>query len=143
MAKLAGFKSRKRKIILWAPVFVQMALIFFFSAQAPGSSVLDSFPLSAAAGHMLGYGLLALLLYRAFNGGIRGWRIKAARYTFITGIIYAVSDELHQAFVPGRQAALADIFIDAAGIMLALGLVRISALPAVDKRLNGIYGIFS
>ena len=105
---------------LWLPVLVQMGLIFYFSAQPSGSPVLESFPLPAGIGHLCGYGLLALLLYRAFNKGFMGWNLRAARFAFLVAFFYGITDEFHQHFVPGRQAAVSDVFINAAGILLAM-----------------------
>lgn len=39
---------------------------------------------------------------------------------FSSGIIYAVSDEIHQSFVPGRDCSAGDLIADVAG--LAIGL---------------------
>ncbi len=112
-------------ISLWVPVLIQMGLIFFFSAQPKGSPALESFPLPAGLGHFVGYGLLGLLLYRAFNSSFLGWSFEAARNSLVVGFLYAVSDELHQLFVPGRHAALIDVVIDTAGIIAALLMIRL------------------
>lgn len=34
-------------------------------------------------------------------------------YSFVIGVLYAISDEIHQLFVPGRAAAVTDVLIDA------------------------------
>lgn len=39
---------------------------------------------------------------------------------FAFSVIYAVSDEIHQYFVPGRHAQVKDVFIDSAGALLAI-----------------------
>ena len=108
---------------LWLPVLIQMSLIFYFSAQPKGSPVLESFPAPPGLGHLVGYAILGILLYRAFNGGIRGWSLAAGWKSFLVGLLYAVSDEIHQLYVPGREASLHDVGIDAAGVLLALLLV--------------------
>ena len=41
---------------------------------------------------------------------------------FIICVLYAAGDELHQHFVPGRAALLADMGIDAAGSFLGLSI---------------------
>ena len=109
---------------LWLPVVIQMGLIFYFSSQPPGSPALELFPLPGGIGHLGGYGLLALLLYRALNKGFRGWSWRAAGYTFLAAFVYGITDEIHQSFVPGRQALLSDLFINAIGIGLALAAIR-------------------
>ena len=91
---------------LWLPVLIQMSLIFYFSAQPKGSPVLESFPAPPGLGHLVGYAILGILLYRAFNSGIRGWSLAAGWKSFLVGLLYAVSDEIHQLYVPGREACL-------------------------------------
>jgi hypothetical protein len=43
----------------------------------------------------------------------------------IIGLVVAVADEWHQSFVPSRDASLSDVFLDIAGIVLVLFLMRI------------------
>jgi len=114
---------------LWIPVLIQMGLIFYFSAQPAGSPTLERFPLPPDLGHLGGYGLLSLLLYRAFNRSLFGWSIRPARNTLLVNLLYALSDELHQMFVPGRTPAVSDLVIDAAGVILALLFIRLVVNP--------------
>ena len=39
---------------------------------------------------------------------------------WVIGTLYAVSDEIHQLFVPGRSCELRDVFIDSLGVLTAL-----------------------
>ena len=52
--------------------------------------------------------------------------------TWIIGTAYAVSDELHQLFVPGRSCELRDMCIDAVGIFC--GVLIISGVKRVRSR---------
>ena len=64
--------------------------------------------------------------------------------SIIIGIIYASSDEIHQAFVPGRGPQITDVFIDAMGVILGILLVllilkiyqKMKYLQNEDKSLN-------
>jgi VanZ family protein len=69
-------------------------------------------------GHMLGYGLLAIAMLRGVG------RKKSAAYSmaWVLVVIYAVTDEYHQSFVPGRGASGLDVLIDGAGAAIALVL---------------------
>lgn len=120
-----GLKKKQllRLLLLWVPVIAQMALIFYFSAQPKGSPALESFPAPPGVGHLVGYAILGFLLYRAFNGGITGWSADAARKSFLVGLVYAISDEVHQLYVPGREASVVDVGIDASGLLLVLLLI--------------------
>ncbi len=130
------FLNKKALVLisLWLPVAIQMGLIFYFSSQPSGSPTLDKFPLPAGIGHLGGYGLLGLLLYRAFNGTLLGWDLRAARSSFAFAFIYGVFDEIHQYFVPGRQALLSDVFINGTGVLLALLVVRFAINGALYKQ---------
>ena len=37
-------------------------------------------------------------------------------YTIIIGMIYAMSDEFHQSFIPGRSGQVSDVFLDTLGV---------------------------
>ena len=39
------------------------------------------------------------------------------------GVLYASSDEIHQAFVPNRDARVLDVLIDSAGAVAGMGLL--------------------
>jgi len=43
--------------------------------------------------------------------------------TFFLPLIYAITDEIHQSFVPPRQAQITDVMFDTVGICLALWLI--------------------
>lgn len=99
-----------------------MAAIFALSSRP--SDELPSFggvdALIKKSGHVLGYGLLALSYWRGF-----GWERKRMLHAWGLAVAYAATDELHQAFVPGRHASPVDVVLfDAVGAALALWLRR-------------------
>lgn len=137
-------KARAIAIIsLWLPVLIQMGLIFYFSAQPSGSPALERFPVPVKLGHLGGYGLLALLVYRAFNRSWLGWDLKAAVNSFGFAFCYGIIDELHQSFVPGRNASAVDVLINGAGILLALVLIRYLVNGYLFKHFNLLHKIIS
>ena len=70
----------------------------------------------AVSGHSLGYFGLAVLVVRALARGLpRRIGMRVAATALLITIAYAVSDELHQAFVPGRVADAYDVLTDAIG----------------------------
>ncbi|MFY9114759.1 MAG: VanZ family protein [Dethiobacteria bacterium] len=113
-----------KQIVLWGPVLIQMGLITYFSSQPAGSEVLDSFPLPAKIGHLCGYALLAMLLYRALNGQLQDWSIKAAAIAFLISLFYGLFDEFYQSFIPGRESSLLDVVIDGSGALVFLTMFR-------------------
>jgi VanZ family protein len=89
-----------------------MAAIFYVSSLAdpPIPSGTDK-PL-----HWLAYFGLALVVVRAVVGGLPG-RIDmwGAAVAILITVGYAVTDEAHQMFVPGRSADVFDLVADAGG----------------------------
>ena len=66
-------------------------------------------------GHAFGY----LLLGRAFLYGI-GPGKKAPWLALGMCILYGITDEIHQSFVPGRASRVFDVGIDTMGALLGL-----------------------
>lgn len=49
--------------------------------------------------------------------------LKLAILALFMAIAYALSDEWHQSFVPGRSATLSDVMVDASGALIGLLLI--------------------
>lgn len=66
------------------------------------------------------------LLKRAGRTGSAPDRLSAVGFFIAWGIgtAYAVSDEIHQLFVPGRSCELRDVLIDTAGVLIGAGVCR-------------------
>jgi VanZ family protein len=77
-------------------------------------------------GHVTEYAILAALLWRALRGTFTALsRRTISICSFGLAAAFAVSDEFHQTFVPSRTATVHDVFIDCAGIVLAVALCLI------------------
>jgi VanZ family protein len=104
---------------LWGPVALQMAIIF------AASSIPDLGPLPGgitdSSGHSIGYALLGALLLRALaRGRLSGVTWRRALAAVLLATLYGVSDEAHQAFVPGRSPDRFDVLADCVAVTLAL-----------------------
>jgi VanZ like family len=99
---------------LWLPVLAWAALIFGFSSVPDLGTGLGGWDLTLRKiAHAAEFAVLGALLARALGNG----RIAAA-----VGVLYAVSDEVHQSFVPGRMGSAVDVGIDAVGVLLGVFL---------------------
>ncbi len=78
--------------------------------------------------HVTEYFILSLLLTRGIRGARRGWRLHWAIAALAMAAGWAGLDELHQAFVPSRGAAMSDVLIDACGA--AAGQIAFAAMAA-------------
>ncbi len=108
---------RRPWLTLWLPLLGWMGLIFFLSAQPDLPNLGHGWLgwLFSSAAHTFVYGVLAVLWVRALG---KGRRVRFA--AFVLAMLYALSDEFHQTFVPGRVADPWDLFCDALGATLAL-----------------------
>jgi VanZ family protein len=117
-----------RRAWLWGPVLAAMTAIFIASAQ-PDLRPPDGITNEQA--HSTGYAGLSVLVARALAGGfgvrLSWWRAAGA---VAIATAYGCSDEWHQSFVPGREADLYDIWVDAVGAVAgaagcwAWGIIR-------------------
>jgi VanZ family protein len=102
----------------WLPSLLMMFAIFVFSSRTsnelPNFGGWDYFLKKSA--HGIGYGLLALSYLYALPG--RNYKLS-----WFLAVLYSLTDEFHQSFVPGRRASLMDVFVfDNIGAILALFL---------------------
>jgi VanZ family protein len=102
------------RIRLWLPVAVWAVLIFALSSIPDLGTGLGGWDLALRKlAHAAEYAVLGALLVRA---------IARAGLAFALGTLYAVSDEVHQAFVPGRMGSLLDVALDAVGVVCGVVL---------------------
>ncbi len=152
-------KEKRLSVLFFVLAAAWMAVIFFLSAQDAGESGetsgrvvgmivrifrLDAEKLAGIGGtealdswirrlaHFTEYALLGLLLVPA-------WRFSGLRFAgaMAWGIasLWAVLDEVHQAFVPGRACQWQDMLTDSVGAALGTA-VMLLILFAVGRRKN-------
>ena len=138
-------KTSNNRIIWLILTLLQMGFIFIMSSRDGSHSSSDSFgvtnwlcsifvsgwkDLSAfdqsqiiesvhglirMGGHFTEFAVLGVLLFLCMRG------IKHAVLTpWIVGTIYAISDEIHQYFVPGRACEIEDVLIDSFGVIFGV-----------------------
>jgi VanZ family protein len=118
---------RTKTLLRWLPALVVMAVIFALSStpsqDLPNFGLLDT--LVKKGGHFVGYAILALTYWYGLKTPDDGDRLRPYSVAFALAVLYAVSDEYHQSFVPGRHPSWVDAFlIDGSGAAVMLGLVR-------------------
>lgn len=127
-----------KKLKFWIPVLLWMLLIFFLSDRK-SVRVADEYVfnfLFFKTLHVIEYGILFSLIIRAIKatwpkmqkGKIYGWG-------FGLTLAYAITDELHQTFVPTREGKTRDVIIDAVGATLAWIFLQYIS-PKLPKRLG-------
>ena len=123
-----------RALAAWLPAIVVAAIIFALSAQPHlhvTEGALDLVLRKCA--HLTVYALLAMACVRGLAHHGLGRRAQLLGAGAIA-LAYAISDEFHQTFVPGRSGAPRDVAIDligiAAGLLLLSRNVRLRARVA-------------
>jgi VanZ family protein len=115
-------RPRAGALATWAPLVAWMVLIYILSDQPdlPHASGAIADTVIKKGLHAAGYAVLAVLWRRA----LVAHRVpRAAAWAFVLTVAYAVTDEWHQTFVPGRTGRATDVAIDALGACAGLLVV--------------------
>ena len=76
--------------------------------------------------HIFEYCVLACLLYFAIGSGKNALELS---------FLYAISDEIHQIYVPGRSGELRDVLIDTAGAAAGIAIIWLCKRLRSRKRI--------
>ena len=110
----------KKQALHWAALLAWMALIFALSAQSRLPDLTGGrLPgVQSVLGHFTVYLVLVWLWRRALAGaGVA----RPGRWAFVLTLLYALTDEFHQSFVPQRLPSILDLVTDAVGAAFGLG----------------------
>lgn len=125
-SSISNLKSTISNLRRWWPVVAWMGLIFFLSAQPKlppilGLGFLDRLDYGDKIKHFIGYGALAILIWRALGDA----RPKRRRFWIVVAIstVYGMTDEFHQRFVPNRCCDILDLTADALGALCAAAIL--------------------
>lgn len=136
----------RKKIFVILSLFI-MGLIYYFSSCNADVSALQSniivefinnyVPVNSfivrKLAHFSLYFILSIAIYLA------GYCIKFTHpevFTFLVVTLYAISDEIHQEFIPGRSCEIRDIIIDVCGCICALIIIKIGRYLYVQRTTN-------
>jgi VanZ family protein len=108
-----------------------MSIIFYFSTRSTtgfgGTNETRRF-LILKSFHLIEYAFLAFLL---------SFAILKKKLVIIIAYLYAISDEIHQSFTPGRTPRFQDTLIDLIGILI--GLFIFNKIFSFKKIKNNLY----
>jgi len=113
-----------RSLVYWWPVVGCAGVIFFLSAQSHPEDLLPLSLLKDVSDkvlHAVEYGILSLVLYRAFRwaAGPAVAR-QAAVLAIVTASVFGLTDEVHQFFVPFRDSSWQDWAADTIGAVIGV-----------------------
>lgn len=136
----------RRKIISWLAVVLWLILIFILSSQPVHKSnglskgiaekiikniekISPDKDISLGrfnhylrkTAHFVAYMVLGILVMNVLKAMGVGGKKRIALALLIC-IVYAITDEFHQLFVPGRGAQVKDVIIDSIGALVGVGI---------------------
>jgi VanZ family protein len=146
---MTDIKKQKNILIPWAAVVLWLVFIFYLSAQPVYESNMLSKRVTEVVvetvekvapeskldvnrmnhllrknAHFFAYLMLGILMMnllgRSGVGGTKGIVLALG-----ICVLYAISDEVHQLFVPGRGAQVRDVLIDSAGAIIGIRMYSI------------------
>jgi len=110
-----------KKLLSWVLVFGWMGVIYWLSDQSqliPSTNPLLAQTI-AALGHVIFFGILYILFTHAIKASYKINPITLFKMGIVFILLYGLSDEYHQSFVPGRDANILDVGLDLVGSVLA------------------------
>lgn len=133
------------KVLAWAAVIVWAALIFLASAKSGFDFDTGNGPLELARrwladtlsglmgrpvdpspiGHFSEYLVFGALLFNALRMHLHISPSRVALCAIAIAAAYAITDEFHQMFVPGRACDSVDWFVDVAAAAIAVGVFAV------------------
>ena len=110
------------RYLRYIPMIAVMGIIFFLSQQ-PGTTFKLPMPLGAdKLAHAALYAILAATAIFALLPARPQKKIPAGLLVVLFCLLYGISDEFHQSFVPGREPSGGDILADTAGAAVAVAV---------------------
>lgn len=128
----------------WGPVIIWMGVIFYLSHQPAEQSselsngitllvsniihnILPIFKIDYTAltfivrklAHLMAYLVLGYLLVRALSQKVK-LSFTIIGQAFFISVMFAISDEIHQLFIPGRSGEVRDVIIDSIGAIFGI-----------------------
>ena len=124
----------KRFVLYWLPLILYCLLIYIQSAH-PSPEQIPSFRFVDKGLHFAAYGVLGILFYRAYQT----LRIKTniqllMVLSAVSASLYGISDEIHQSFVPFREASVGDVIADTIGAFSGVYLYQLLVVSRIDKK---------
>ncbi len=107
-------------------VLIIYSLFIFFLSSIPGSDIPSTVSPYSLFFHFILYFFYGISAYLFFNN---------PKNSIIFSSLYALSDEIHQYFVPGRSCDPVDLLVDIVGILLGIILIYFVKKKLLAERL--------
>ena len=109
----------------WLPLIIY-CLAIYIQSDLPSPERLPSFPFSDKILHFLAYAVMGLLFYRAYQTlRIKDDRRMLILLSVVSATLYGISDEIHQYYVPFRDADILDAVANTLGALCGVYLYHL------------------
>ena len=123
----------KRFALYWLPLILYCLFIYIQSGH-PAPEQIPIFPYVDKVLHVTAYGILGILFYRAYQTLRVKDNIKILMLlSVLSASLYGISDEIHQSFVPFREAEVADVIADMIGALSGVCLYQLLIVSRIEK----------
>lgn len=123
----------KRFVLYWLPLILY-CLFIYIQSDHPSPEQILTFPYVDKVLHVTAYGIMGILFYRAYQTLKLKDNIKMLMFlSVVSASLYGISDEIHQSFVPFREAEIADVIADMIGAFSGVCLYQLLVVSRIEK----------
>lgn len=131
---MAVLNSSKENFLRYIVPVLAWAFLIFIVSSIPGTVIPRLFSREEILFHFSVYAVLGWLIVRALKNYYPGLQCLRCIYlAALLGLIYAVSDEFHQLFVPYRSASVLDVSVDGIGVVTGSLLFMNRVLDKINQ----------
>jgi len=118
-----------KKGIYALPALLTAGAIFYVSSLEKVDLPLEVISFNDLLFHGAAYFFFGLtLMFAAYPWNVSlDYPLCAYGILGLIGVLYGLSDEIHQSFVPNRTGAISDLLADSSGLIIALLITRLWA----------------
>ena len=134
LTRLYNFFESNKKRYVYYPLLVYWLILLGLTSYPTNS--MPKFGIGDKFEHLIAYLLLSILLYLTFHSQNKYKKLKGnpALFTIIVSFFYAIIDELHQYYIPGRYCDLLDLVSNFIGVLLAVTMVAFFVKSALQLK---------
>ena len=123
----------KRFVLRWFPL-VLYCLFIYIQSDHPSPEQIPVFPYVDKVLHVTAYGIMGILFFRAYQTLRFKDNMKMLMFlSVVSASLYGISDEIHQSFVPFREAEVADAVADMIGAIIGVCLYQLLVVSRIEK----------
>jgi VanZ family protein len=118
---LTGPSRLRNFLICWLPLIVYCLAIYMQSSR-PSPAHMPDVKFFDKILHFAAYGLMGVLFFRAYETlPLKNYKNLLILFSIGSAILFGISDEIHQYFVPFRQADIMDAVANSIGSICSVG----------------------